>query len=252
MHIDINCDMGEVAEHIADGTQESLMRSITSVNIACGGHAGDEGMMKTTIEQALRWNLTIGAHPGYPDRENFGRIEMDLPLSQVEETVYGQIRTLADVAATYATAIVHVKPHGALYNQAVNKPELAQAIANGVARFSKDVVLVGLAGSRMLDVFRNAGFRVAAEAFADRRYEPDGTLRSRKFDDALIRVPEQAGEQALHIARGDGVTASDGSTVKISAQTICIHGDTPGAPRIAENVARILQDAGVEMRPLAI
>jgi UPF0271 protein len=250
MHIDINCDMGEVAEHIADGTQESLMRSITSVNIACGGHAGDERMMKATIEQALRWNLTIGAHPGYPDRENFGRLEMDLPLSQVEETVFGQIRTLADVAATYATAIVHVKAHGALYNQAVNKPELARAIANGVARFSKDVILVGLAGSRMLDVFREAGFRVAAEAFADRKYEPDGTLRSRKFEDALIRVPEKAGEQALHIARGEGVTASDGSTVKISAQTICIHGDTPGAPMIAENVARILGDAGVEMRPL--
>src|SRR5262249_23465313 len=192
MHIDLNCDMGEVPEHIADGTQESLMRSITSVNIACGGHAGDERTMKTTIEQALRWNLTIGAHPGYPDRENFGRLEMDLPLAQIEETVFAQIRHLAEIAATYATAIGHVKPHGALYNQAVNKADLARAIANGVARFSKDVVLVGLAGSPMLNVFRDAGFRVAAEAFADRQYEPDGTLRSRKFDDALIRDPEKA------------------------------------------------------------
>ena len=143
-----------------------------------------------------------------------------------------------------------MKAHGALYNQAVNKPELARAIANGVARFSKDVILVGLAGSRMLDVFRDAGFRVAAEAFADRHYEADGTLRSRKFDDALIRDPEKAGEQALHIARGEGVIATDGSAVKVSAQTICIHGDTPGAPKIAENVARMLADAGVEMRPL--
>jgi len=250
MHIDLNCDMGEVPEHVADGTQESLMRSITSVNIACGGHAGDERMMKSTIEQALRWNLTIGAHPGYPDRENFGRIEMDLPLSQVEETVFGQIRALAEVAAAYATAIVHVKAHGALYNQAVHNPELARAIANGAGRFSKDVILVGLAGSRMLEVFREAGFRVAAEAFADRQYEPDGTLRSRKFDDALIRVPDKAAAQALHIARGEGVVASDGSPVKISAQTICIHGDTPGAPKIAEHVARVLTEAGVEMRPL--
>jgi UPF0271 protein len=250
MHIDINCDMGEVPAHIADGTQESLMRSITSVNIACGGHAGDERMMKATIEQALRWNLTIGAHPGYPDRENFGRLEMDLPLSQIEDTVFGQIRALAEVAATYATAIVHVKAHGALYNQAVNKPDLARAIAHGVARFSKDVILVGLAGSRMLDVFREAGFKVAAEAFADRQYEPDGTLRSRKFEDALIRVPEKAGQQALNIARGHGAKALDGSTVKISAQTICIHGDTPGAPKIAEHVAKTLQDAGIEMRPL--
>jgi UPF0271 protein len=250
MHIDLNCDMGEIAEHIKDGTQESLMRSITSVNIACGGHAGDERMMKATIEQALRWNLTIGAHPGYADRENFGRVELDLPLEQIEESIFGQIRVLAEVAATFATAIVHVKPHGALYNQAVNKPELARAIANGVARFSKDVILVGLAGSKMLDVFRDAHFRIAAEAFADRRYEPDGTLRSRKHEDALLRDPKDAAEQAVRIATMQGVMASDGSTVKIEAQTICIHGDTPGAPKIAEAVAAGLQQANVALRPL--
>ena len=250
MHIDLNCDMGEIPEHIADGTQESLMRSITSVNIACGGHAGDERMMKTTIEQALRWDLTIGAHPGYPDRENFGRVELDLPLDQIEESIFGQIRTLAEVAATYATAIVHVKPHGAIYNQAVNKPELAAAIAKGVARFSKDMVLVGLAGSKMLEVFREAGFRVAAEAFADRRYEPDGTLRSRKFEDALIRNPAEAAEQAIRIAKRQGVVASDGTMVRIEADTVCIHGDTPGAPKIAETVAAGLQEGGVSLRPL--
>jgi len=252
MHIDLNCDMGEVPEQIADGTQESLMRSITSVNIACGGHAGDERSMKTTIEQALRWNLTIGAHPGYPDRENFGRLEMNLPLNEVEESVFGQIRTLAEIAATYATAIVHVKPHGALYNQAVNKPDLARAIANGVARFSKDVILVGLAGSPMLKVFRDIGFRVAAEAFADRQYEPDGTLRNRKFADALLRNPEKAAEQAVRIARKQGVIASNGSTVPIDAQTICIHGDTPGAPQIADAVAAALQNAGIALRPLSL
>jgi 5-oxoprolinase (ATP-hydrolysing) subunit A len=252
MHIDLNCDMGEIPEHIKDGTQESLMRSITSVNIACGGHAGDERTMKTTIEQALRWNLTIGAHPGYPDRENFGRVELDLPLDQIEESIFGQIRALSEIAQTYATAIVHVKPHGAIYNQAVNKPELARAIANGVARFSKELVLVGLAGSRMLSVFREAGFRVAAEAFADRRYEPDGTLRSRKHEDALLRDPQSAAEQAVRIAKKQGVIASDGSTVPIEAQTICIHGDTPGAPKIAETVAAALQASGISLRPLAI
>jgi UPF0271 protein len=252
MHVDLNCDMGEIPEHIADGTQESLMHSITSVNIACGGHAGDERMMSTTIEQALRWNLAIGAHPGYPDRANFGRLELDLPLEAIETTVFEQIRALAEVAATFATAIVHVKPHGALYNQAVNRPELARAIANGVARYSKQVVLVGLAGSPMLRVFRDAGFTAAAEAFADRRYEAGGTLRSRKFDDALIRDPRQAGEQALRIVNGEGVIASNQSIVPIAAQTICIHGDTPGAPLIAETVAKTLQDAGVNLRPLEI
>ncbi|HTS78873.1 MAG TPA: 5-oxoprolinase subunit PxpA [Bryobacteraceae bacterium] len=251
MHIDLNSDMGEIPADITSGLQESIMRSITSVNIACGGHAGDERTMKITIEQALRWNLAIGAHPGYADRENFGRMELDLPLAQIEESVFGQIRALAEIAATYATAIVHVKPHGALYNQAVNRPELARAIANGVARFSKDVVLVGLAGSRMLDVFRDAGFRVAAEAFADRRYEPDGTLRSRKFEDALIRDPKLAAEQAARIARKQGIIAIDGSTVAIDAQTICLHSDTPGAPQIAEAVAAGLQEAGVSVRPLA-
>lgn len=250
MHIDLNCDMGEIPADVSSGLQESIMRSITSVNIACGGHAGDERTMKATIEQALRWNLAIGAHPGYADRENFGRVELDLPLDQIEESVFGQIRVLAEAAAAFATSIVHVKPHGALYNQAVNRPELARAIANGVARFSNDLVLVGLAGSKMLAEFRAAGFKAAAEGFADRRYEPDGTLRSRKFEDALIRDPKEAAAQAVRIARGEGVIASDGSTVRIDAQTICIHGDTPGAPKIAEAVAAGLQDAGVSVRPL--
>lgn len=250
MHIDLNCDMGEIPAHIADGTQESLMRSITSVNIACGGHAGDQRSMQTTIEQALRWDLAIGAHPGYPDRENFGRLELDLPLERIEESIYAQIRALAEIAETFATTLVHVKPHGALYNQAVNRPELAQAIANAVARFSRDLVLVGLAGSKMLEVFRAAGFKVAAEAFADRRYEPDGTLRNRKFEDALLRDPALAADQAVRIAKGQGVLASDGSIVKFDAETICIHGDTPGAPRIAESVAAALQSAGVSLRPL--
>jgi 5-oxoprolinase (ATP-hydrolysing) subunit A len=252
MHIDLNCDMGEIPAHIADGTQESLMRSITSVNIACGGHAGDENTMRTTIEQALRWNLTIGAHPGYPDRANFGRVSLNLPTAEIEQTIFDQVRALAAVAATFATAIVHVKPHGMLYNDAVNRPGLARAIANGIARFSKEVVLVGLAGSPMLDVFREAGFRVAAEAFADRLYEPDGTLRSRKFDDALIRDPRKAGEQALRIARGEGVISAAGSPVAVNAETICIHGDTPGAPKIAESVAKTLQENGVTLRPLTV
>ncbi len=251
MHIDLNCDMGEIPAQIADGTQETLMRSITSVNIACGGHAGNEQTMKTTIEQALRWNLTIGAHPGYPDRANFGRLELDLPLSEIESTVFSPSSRTLGHRRGFATSIVHVKPHGALYNQAVNRPDQARAIARGVARFSKDVVLVGLAGSPMVEEFRAAGFKVAAEAFADRRYEPDGTLRSRKFDDALIRDPRKAAEQALRIARKQGVIASDGSIVKVDAQTICIHGDTPGAPKIAETVASMLQSGGISLRPLS-
>jgi 5-oxoprolinase (ATP-hydrolysing) subunit A len=244
--IDLNCDMGELPEAIADGTQESLMRSITSVNIACGGHAGDEQTMKTTIEQALRWKLAIGAHPGYPDRANFGRLELKMPPNEIANSIFEQVLALAKVADRCGARVVHVKPHGALYNQAVRNRELAEAIAKGVARWNRDVVLVGLAGSPMLDVFREAGFAVAAEAFADRRYEPNGTLRSRKFDDALIRNPEEAAWQALGIAERGVVIASDGSEVFVDAQTLCIHGDTPGAPEIAATVARSLREAGIK------
>ena len=247
----MNCDMGELPEAIADGTQEALMRSITSVNIACGGHAGDEQTMKTTIEQALRWKLAIGAHPGYTDRKNFGRLELKLPPSEIARSVFEQVRALAEVASGCGVRLVHVKPHGALYNQAVRNREIAEAIAEGVARWNREVVLVGLAGSPMLDVFRRAGFAVAAEAFADRRYEPDGTLRSRKFDDALIRTPEEAGQQALGIVERGFIVARDGAEVALEAQTICIHGDTPGAPEIAATMARTLREAGVRLSALS-
>jgi UPF0271 protein len=250
LRIDLNCDMGEVPEAIADGTQFDLMRSITSANVACGAHAGDAEMMRTTIEQAIRSGVAVGAHPGYADRENFGRLELKLSAEEVANSVFEQVSALAKIAEDCGAPVVHVKPHGALYNQAVKNRELSAAIAEGVARWRPDVVLVGLAGSPMLGVFREAGFAVAAEAFADRRYEPDGTLRSRKFDDALIREPEMAARQALAMVERGTVIASDGSEVAVSAQTICIHGDTPGAAKIAAEVARVLRGARVSLSGL--
>ena len=249
--IDLNCDMGEVPEDIADGTQESLMRSVTSINVACGGHAGDERSMKETLEQALRWNLALGAHPGYPDRPNFGRVELQLSADAIADSVFQQVKSFATVAAACGARVSHVKPHGALYNQAVRDFAIAEAIAAGVSRWSRDVILVGLAGSPMLDVFREAGFRVAGEGFADRRYEPDGTLRSRKFPDALIRDPAEAAEQALLIANRGIAIACGGKEIVVNAETICIHGDTAGAPEIAAAVARALRRAGVTLRALA-
>jgi UPF0271 protein len=250
-NIDLNCDMGELPEAIADGTQEALMKSITSANVACGGHAGDEQTMRTTIEQALKRDVSIGAHPGYADRENFGRLELQIAAGEVANSVFEQVAALARVAESCGAQVIHVKPHGALYNQAVHNPDLARAIADGVARWRRDVVLVGLAGSSMLDVFQQAGFAVAAEAFADRRYEPDGTLRSRKHPDALIRDPQEAGQQALRMVEHSRVIARDGSEVYVDAQTICIHGDTPGAVNIAASVADALRNGGVRVRPLA-
>lgn len=250
MRMDLNCDMGEVPAAISDGTQESLMPSLTSVSVACGAYAGDLETMKATVEQALRWRLAVGAHPGYPDRENFGRAELNLSPETIADFVFEQVHALAEVAACCGGSVTHVKPHGALYNQAATSPVVAQAIADGVAHWSRDVTLVGLAGSVMLDVFCQAGFRVAAEAFADRRYESNGSLRPRRSEDALICDPAEAGQQALHIAARGTVIARDGTEIAANAETICIHGDTPGAPKIAAAVAQTLRQAGVELRPL--
>lgn len=248
--IDLNCDMGELPDAIEDGTQDLLMRSVTSVNVACGGHAGDAATMKSTVEQALRWQLAIGAHPGYPDRASFGRKALELPLDMVRDSVFEQVRALIDIATQCGATVTHVKPHGALYNQAVYDRELAQAIADGVGRWSHDVVLVGLASSPMLEVFRERGFAVAGEAFADRRYEADGTLRARSFENALIRDPAEAARQAVQIAVHGTVTPHEGEDIALGARTICIHGDTPGAVEIAAAVAAALRGEGVPMRAL--
>ena len=229
--IDLNCDMGEFPAAIADGSQEAIMPYISSVNIACGGHAGNASTMRATVDQAMRYRLGIGAHPGYPDPENFGRLPLPMPPEAIAQTVFEQIRALAAIPAD----IRHVKPHGALYNTAAVDSVVAQAIADGVARWSRGVVLVGLAGSVMLDVFRDAGFRIAPEIFADRRYEPDGNLRSRKFPDALITEPAQAAAQVLAMLSRAG--------------TICVHGDTTGALAIAAEVSKTLKEKGVQLAP---
>jgi UPF0271 protein len=206
--------MGELedARHEA-----ALMEYVTSANIACGGHAGDEASMERTARLAIARGVRIGAHPGYPDRANFGRIAIPMPVAEIEGTVRRQIERLDAVVRSLGGRIVHVKPHGALYSAAVRNTEVARAIAGGVAGWDPRVTLFGLAGSAMLNVWREMGLAVAAEAFADRRYEPDGTLRPRQFADALITDPREAARQALRFAREGNV------------QTICVHGDTPGA-----------------------
>ncbi|MFN0101018.1 MAG: LamB/YcsF family protein [Bryobacteraceae bacterium] len=209
---------------IEDSAPDALLQHLTAVNIACGGHAGNAHTMRLSVAQAQRYNLQIGAHPGYPDPANFGRLDMAMPLDAVAQTVFEQISALAK----FTQEIRHVKPHGALYNKAARDPALARAIAQGAARFSKQIILVGLAGSQMLQAFAEEGFETAAEAFADRRYNPDGSLVSRSKANALIEDPAEAAAQALRLARSGTV------------QTICIHGDTPGAAAIARAVAQAL------------
>ena len=217
MPLDINCDMGE----FEDAAHEAaLMEYITSANIACGGHAGDDHMMERTARLAIDRGVRIGAHPGYPDRSNFGRIEMAMRPAEIAATVHQQIARLDGIVRRLGGTIVHVKPHGALYNVAVHNAEVARAIADGVTRWNGPVVLFGLAGSPMLEIWRQMGIQVWREAFADRRYEPDGTLRSRKLPGALITDPEEAAAQfAVFAAAG-------------TADTVCVHGDTPGAVQI--------------------
>lgn len=248
--IDLNCDMGELPEAIADGTQESLMPWLTSVNIACGGHAGDAQTMEATMRQAQKYNLSIGAHPGYPDRENFGRLEMHFSPQAISDSIFEQVKALHEIAKKLGAEIAHVKPHGALYNQAVRDREIASAIADGVARWNRNVILVGLSGSTMLEVFREAKFMAAAEAFADRRYEPDGTLRPRKHRDALLHDPGEAAKQAVGIATRGKLIAQNSLEISVTAQTLCIHGDTPGATNIAAAVAQALKSAGISVKPL--
>jgi UPF0271 protein len=215
--IDLNCDLGE----LEDAAQAAaLMAHITSANIACGGHAGDDATMERTARLALERGVRIGAHPSYPDRANFGRLELALPATELAQSVRRQIERLDGVVRPLGGVIVHVKPHGALYNVAVRDAAVARAIGEAVAQWGAGVALVGLAGSPMLDVWRAMGLRALGEGFADRRYEPDGTLRARRFADALVTDPQEAAAQAIRLARSGGV------------QTICVHGDTPGAVEI--------------------
>lgn len=234
MNIDLNCDMGELSD---SAHEAALMQYISSANIACGAHAGDDAIMERTARLALERGVRIGAHPGYPDRENFGRIPMPMTAAEIEQAVYDQIVRLDAIVRRLGGAIVHVKPHGALYNVAVKDAEVARAIGSGVARWNPRVPIFGLAGSPMLEVWRGMNLPVAAEAFADRCYEPDGTLRSRKLPGALITDPASAAAQAVRLA-------NEGK-----AQTICVHGDTPGAVEILKACAQALARNSLAIQP---
>ncbi len=215
--IDLNCDMGELEDAVHEA---ALMEFVTSANIACGAHAGDDAIMERTARLAIDRGVRIGAHPGYPDRANFGRIELKMTEAEIEASVLEQIYRLEAIVRRLGGEIAYVKPHGALYNVAVHNAEVARAIGSGVARWNARAPIFGLAASPMLDVWRSMGLTAAGEGFADRCYEPDGTLRSRKLPGALITDPAAAAAQAVRLSRRGTV------------ETICVHGDTPGAPRI--------------------
>ena len=248
--IDLNSDVGESFGAWSIGADEALIPLVTSVNIACGAHAGDPLVMDRTVRLARDHGVAVGAHPGYPDLSGFGRRRLEMHPSELEASVLYQIGALAAFTTAAGVPLRHVKPHGALYNVAAVDAGVARAVARAVARFTGDIVLVGLAGSVMLEVARDEGLRTAAEAFADRAYEADGTLRARRLPGAVHADPEVAAEQALAIARDRCVRAYDGSVLGIEADTLCIHGDTPRAVEYARAVRDALESAGVELRPI--
>jgi len=248
--IDLNCDCGESFGPWQLGDDAALLPHVSSANVACGGHAGDPPTMRRTVRLCRELGVAVGAHPGYPDLQGFGRRPIPLEPEEVAAIVLAQIGALHAIARAEGVRLAHVKAHGALYNEAARDERLARAIAGAVAAFDRDLVLVGLAGSALVAAGVEAGLRVAREAFADRGYEADGSLRSRRLPDALILDPAKNLAQALDIALAGQVTSVDGARVALSADTICLHGDTPGAAERATALRRGLAAAGVEVRAL--
>jgi 5-oxoprolinase (ATP-hydrolysing) subunit A len=250
VRVDLNADVGESVGPWPMGDDERLIPLMTSVNVACGAHAGDPLTIDRTVRAAVANGVAVGAHPGYPDLLGFGRRDLDMAPDELEASLVYQIGAVAAFARAAGSPLRQVKPHGALYNLAAREPSVAATIARAVARVSGELVLVGLAGSELTAAASDAGLASAAEAFADRAYEADGTLRSRRGPGALLESPEVAAAQALSIVRDGCVKSHDGQLVAVRADTICIHGDTPAAAEFAKAIRAALTDAGVTIAAL--
>lgn len=250
MRIDLNSDLGESFGPWPMGQDAALMESITSANVACGFHAGDPGAMRQTIALAKDRGVAIGAHPGFPDLVGFGRREMKATPAEVEDFVLYQVAALAGMAHAQGVRLQHVKAHGALYNMACKDRPLADAIARAVAAFDRSLILFGLPDSELLRAGTAAGLPVAAEVFADRAYERDGSLTSRTRPGSVIHDTGVVVERAVRMVKDKEVVATDGSVLALQADTICLHGDTPGAADHARAVRRGLEAAGIRVTPL--
>ena len=226
------------------------MKSITSANVAAGFHAGNPSVLRATIRLAKAHGVAVGAHPGFPDLIGFGRRELNVTPKEAEDFVLYQIAAVAGVAAAEGVSVQHVKPHGALFNMAVRNADLSAAIARAVAAFDKSLILFGLPGSEILNAGRAAGLRVAAEVFADRAYEPDGSLASRRKPGSVIHDAAAVVARAVRMVKDQTVVAIDGSVVPLQADTICVHGDTPGSDDLAASIRAGFEAAGITVKPL--
>jgi UPF0271 protein len=244
MRIDLNCDMGESFGPWRMGADDRVMPHITSANIACGAHAGDPTVMRQTVRLAKASGVAVGAHPGFADLQGFGRREMQVDPAEVEDSLVAQIGALTAIAKAEGAAVQHVKAHGALYNMAARDARLAAAIARAVRACDPALIMFGLPGSPLLEAGRAEGLRVAAEGFADRSYEPDGSLTPRSRGGAVIHDVEAVVSRAVRMARDGVVLTPDGRAIALAVQTICVHGDTPGAADLVARIAAALRDAG--------
>lgn len=246
MRIDLNADVGESCGH-----DPALMPHITSANVACGAHAGDPGVMRDTVILAREHGVAVGAHPGFPDREGFGRRDLHLSPPAIERVVVDQVAALAAIAAAAGVRLQHVKPHGALFNLAVRDRAVADAIARAVASLDPSLILFGLPASQLIAAGDAAGLRTAREAFADRAYRADGLLVPRTEAGAVIDDAAHVLARVVAMVRDRAVTAIDGARVPIDFDTICVHGDTPGAAELAARIRAALIASGIQVKSLS-
>jgi UPF0271 protein len=249
MRIDLNSDMGESYGRYTLGEDAEIMRYVTSINVACGWHAGDPAVMRQTVAAAKAAGVRVGAHPSYPDRLGFGRREMALTRQEARDYTLYQLGALHAFAAAQGIRLQHVKAHGAFYNMAVRDREIALGIAEAMAEFDPRLITVGLPDSELLRAARQVGLPVAREAFADRAYNEDGTLVSRKLPGAVIHDAEAVVARVLAMVQGK-VSAVTGKVIPIAVETICLHGDTPGAATLARKARQALEAAAVQVVPL--
>lgn len=248
--IDLNCDAGESFGQWPMGDDAALIPLMTSVNIACGAHAGDPLVMRRTLLLAKEHNVAVGAHPGYPDLHGFGRRVIPLSPDEVEAWTLAQLGALDAMARGAGVILRHVKPHGALYNTAADDEAQAAAVVKAVRAFDPELALVARAGSRMVVVAREAGLRVAEEAFIDRGYDGTGRLLPRSHPNALVHDPHTAAERAVTLLRTGTLTSADGATLSVHPETLCVHSDTRGVVALASAVRAALKAAGIVFRPL--
>lgn len=253
MPIDLNCDMGESFGAYKLGLDEEVIKYITSANIACGWHAGDPLVMDRTVSLCRENGVGAGAHPGYPDLMGFGRRNMDCLPEEIRHYMVYQIGALKAFCDVHGVPLRHVKPHGNLYLTAVENETVARAVAEAILSVNPELIYVALAGAKgqlMTRIGREMGLKVAYEAFPDRAYTPEGTLVSRRQQGAVIKEPEKVAERALKMAAQGRVVAVDGTEISLEAQTLCVHGDTPGAVNLVRQIRELLQKEGIEVKPI--